>query len=283
MIDKSLHQVTEFTSTESFLAANSVPAGISTIWENGLPIDLLVSPASSETTIFFFHGAIESHFNLPVLSGLGISGGLEANRVFVSDPSLVLDQELMLAWYAGNYLQPDLQQTLTRIFRKIIHALESTKIIFFGGSGGGFASLYFSSQFPKSLALVFNPQTNIARYNPSAVNEFLHRALGLRHCRGRETFPIVTDLCSHYISGPETTIAYMQNLNDTAHLEEHLQPFKDAVGSPTCLQLLVKPWGEGHSAPPRSLLTHLLNLLTASDDWHADLEAAGFTIPENKQ
>lgn len=80
VIDKSLHRVTEYASTENFLAASSVPAGISTIWENGLPIDVLVSPASSETTIFFFHGAIERHFTLPVLSGLGISGAVEVGR-----------------------------------------------------------------------------------------------------------------------------------------------------------------------------------------------------------
>lgn len=127
VIDKSLHQVTEFASTENFLAAESIPAGISTIWENGLPIDLLVSPAESSTTIFFFHGAIERHFTLPVLSGLGISGAVNANRVFVSDPSLVLDEDLMLAWYAGNSQQPNLQEVLTVVLRKIAEKLDSKK------------------------------------------------------------------------------------------------------------------------------------------------------------
>src|SRR5699024_7059040 len=130
MIDKSLHQVTEFASTENFLAAKSVPAGISTIWVNGLPIDLLVNPAESDTTIFFFHGTIERHFTLQVLSRLGISGAVTANRVFVSDPSLVLDETLMLAWYAGNHHHPNLQEVLTNILRKIAESLGSKKVVF---------------------------------------------------------------------------------------------------------------------------------------------------------
>lgn len=278
VIDRRAHQVTEFRSVADFLRAATVPAGISTIYQNGLPIDLLVSPADSNTTVFFFHGAIEPHFQLPVLSGLGISGGLATNRVFVSDPSLLLDDQLMLAWYAGNYLQTDLQQVLTKIFQKIISDLGGRRTIFFGGSGGGFAALYFASAIPHSLALVFNPQTNIDRYAPRAVTAFNQHALGLQVCRDRGARPpsIVTDLCSHYSSGIDTTIAYMQNVNDTVHVEEHLRPFQMAVRSPTKLYLLMERWGEGHSPPPKQLLTHVLDISTASHDWPRNLQSAGF-------
>src|SRR5690625_1142090 len=154
-----MHQVSDFSSVTDF-ENNTVRAGISTMYSGGIPIDVLVSPGTSETTIFFFHGAIERHFTLPVLSGLGISGGLDANRVFISDPSLTLDDELLLAWYAGNYRQPNLQKSFVRIFKKILTSLQSRRTVFFGGSGGGFASLYFAGHFQNSLALVFNPQTD---------------------------------------------------------------------------------------------------------------------------
>src|SRR5699024_1872257 len=137
------------------------------------------------------------------------------NRVFVSDPSLVLDEDLMLAWYAGNSHQPNLQEILTDVLRKIAEDLESKKVVFFGGSGGGFASLYFAGQFENSLALVFNPQTNIAKYSERAVRAFAMKSFGVRE---DTTAPlahlppeVVTDVCELYKTPRRTTLVYLQN------------------------------------------------------------------------
>lgn len=281
VIDKNLHQVTEFASTENFLATDSVPPGITTIWENGLPIDLLVSPTASDTTIFFFHGAIEQHFTLPVLSGLGISGAVDANRVFVSDPSLVLDDNLMLAWYAGNRQQPNLQTVLTNVLRKVAESLGSKKVVFFGGSGGGFASLYFASQFEDSLALVFNPQTNIAKYFEHAVRDFAVKGFGI----GRESrdpllhlpAEVVTDVCEIYTTPRRATVAYLQNQKDAMHVETHLAPFLESLHEDIDLLLLEEPWRDGHSPPPKELLTKVLDLAASSEDWIRDFCGIGFS------
>jgi hypothetical protein len=272
--------VTEFASAESFFAAESVPAGISTIWKNGLPIDLLVSPAVSDTTIFFFHGAIERHFTLPVLSGLGISGAVDANRVFISDPSLVLDEDLMLAWYAGNHRQPNLQEVLTNIIGKIAQGLDSKKLVFFGGSGGGFASLYFASQFENSLALVFNPQTNIAKYSERAVRDFAIKSFAVK---SDSTNPlahlpseVVTDVCELYRTPRRATVAYLQNEKDSVHVKTHLGPFLESLQEETNLLLLKEPWRDGHSPPPKELLSQVLDLAASSKDWVKDFSRIGF-------
>lgn len=283
VIDKNLHQVTEFASTENFLATDSVPAGITTIWENGLPIDLLVSPTASDTTIFFFHGAIEQHFTLPVLSGLGISGAVDANRVFVSDPSLVLDDNLMLAWYAGNRQQPNLQTVLTNVLRKVAESLGSKKVVFFGGSGGGFASLYFASQFEDSLALVFNPQTNIAKYFERAVRDFAVKSFGVDANSTDPLSPlparVATNVCNIYTTPRRATIAYLQNQNDAFHVESHLGPFLQSLHQETKLLLFKEAWRDGHSPPPKELLTQVLDLAASSDDWAKDFIDMGFTHP----
>lgn len=274
VINRDLHQVSTFSSVTNFLDAKTVSAGISTIHSGGLPIDILVSPAKSNTTIFFFHGAIEPHFTLPVLSGLGISGGLEANRVFVSDPSLTLDEDLMLAWYAGNYKQPDLQQSLVSVFRKILETLRSDRAVFFGGSGGGFASLYFASRFDNSLAVVFNPQTIIANYAERPVRDFTEKAFHLPH--GLElplnSLPshIITNICDIYKKPIYTTIIYMQNSNDSLHLQLHLAPFLEALHPENKLLLMNEPWREGHSPPPKKVLTRVLNLVASPDEWTAE-------------
>lgn len=280
VIDKSVHQVTEFASTSDFLDAETTPAGISTIWEGGLPIDILVSPALSDTTIFFFHGAIERHFTLPVLSGLGISGGLNANRVFISDPSLVRDDTLLLAWYAGNSQQPNLQKTLTSILKKVARSLGSKKVVFFGGSGGGFASLYFASQFEDSLALVFNPQTNIAKYSLNAVQDFAVKSFGLEPSLedpvAHLPSGVVPDVCEIYKNPKSTTVAYMQNQKDTNHVRLHLSPFERAVHPEIEFLVLKEPWKDGHSPPPKDLLTSVLDLAVTSNNWHRDFSDLGF-------
>lgn len=280
LIDNTVHRVTEFASTEKFLQADHVPPGISTIYDGGLPIDVLVSPSSSPTTIVFFHGAIEPHFTLPVLSGLGISGGLDANRVFISDPSLVLDETLLLAWYAGNSQQPHLQSVLTRILKKIVSSLESQRVVFFGGSGGGFASLFFASQFDNSLAIAFNPQTNIQKYMASAVRAFAEKAFGVvpgqSHPLDHIPDAVIYDLCELYTSPRSAKIAYLQNLNDKAHIDSHLSPFTETIHPDNELLLLTEPWNEGHTPPPKELLTDILNLSVSSNDWLIDLQALGF-------
>lgn len=281
VINRDIHQVSEYSSVTDFLEGSTVRAGISTIYSGGVPIDLLVSPKASDTTIFLFHGAIEPHFTLPVLSGLGISGGLDANRVFVSDPSLTLDDGLLLAWYAGNHKQPDLQQNLVKIFKKITASLRTKRTVFFGGSGGGFASLYFASQFQNSLALVFNPQTNIAKYSKRAVKDFAEKAFQVDGSHGdpASQLPtgVISDLCEFYKTPLDTKIVYMQNRNDQTHMESHLRPFSKAMHTNNEFLLLKEHWQKGHSPPPKDLLTHVLNLAVSSDNWIQDFTQIGFT------
>lgn len=280
VINRELHQVTQFSSIEDFLNSETVPAGISTTYVGGIPIDILISPSSAKTTIFFFHGAIEPHFSLPVLSGLGISGGLDANRVFISDPSLVLDEKLMLSWYAGNARQPDLQQNLITIMKRILISLDSERTIFFGGSGGGFAALYFGSFFADSLALVFNPQTDIAQYSERAVRDYAIKAFETDENASKplEGLPVgvVTDLCTHYMEPRPNYVAYIQNMADKVHVEKHLTPFWDAVDADTEIFLLADHWRDGHTPPPKELLSELLNLTVSATDWKASLGDFGF-------
>lgn len=269
-----------FSTVARFLEAKTVPAGISTIYSGGLPIDLLVSPGTSDATIFFFHGAIEREFTLPVLSGLGISGGLTANRVFISDPSLSLDEDLLLSWYAGNHQQPDLQQTLVRILKKVSASLASDRVVFFGGSGGGFASLFFASHFQDSLALVFNPQTNIAKYSERAVRDFAEKAFQVpaKKYNPLSALPseVVLDVVQLYQEPKSTRIAYLQNLNDKSHVKSHLVPFAQAINPQTRFLVMKEPWRQGHLPPPKDLLSTLLNLTTSSEDWEQDFTDIGF-------
>ena len=186
----------------------------------------------------------------------------------------------MLAWYAGNSHQPDLQEILTKILRKIAEDLSSKKVVFFGGSGGGFASLYFASRFEDSLALVFNPQTNIANYTERAVRDFAVKSFAvepdstepLSHLPSEVT----TDVCEIYTTPRRATVAYLQNQNDAVHVETHLGPFLRSLHQETNLLLCKEPWRDGHSPPPKELLMQALDVAASSDDWAKDFSNMGF-------
>lgn len=279
-IDPRQHRITEFDSVQGYLRSKGTQPGITTIHSGGFPIDFLTKPVDSDTTVFFFHGAMQNPLHLPVLSGGGISQDLNANRVFISDPSLVVDDTLLLGWYAGNQFQPTLQQDLVKIFRKILQDLGSTRAVFFGGSGGGFAALFFASFFENSLALFFNPQTILRNYSRPSVVAYAEKAFGIPAITENplEFLPssVTQNLCTVYRQPKPATIAYMQNELDPAHITGHLEPFKTSVHPDNKFLLLTHPWEEGHKPPPKSLLAQLLQLAVDSTDWVTDLQENSF-------
>lgn len=65
--------------------------------------------------------------------------------IAIADPSLLLSDKLDLAWYAGNENLKNLPQMIASILDNITGKLD-TKLIFFGGLGGGFATLSIINQ-----------------------------------------------------------------------------------------------------------------------------------------
>lgn len=282
-IDPKVHAITGYPSIGAFLAARTITGGYHVIDHGGLPIDVLVQNRGHKTTAVFLHGAVRPEYRLPMIAGLGVSREVDVNRIFISDPSLIISSTMNLAWYAGNSKQR-LQQILQDIIGKIVSSFGSEKLVFFGTSGGGFASLYLSSQFPGSLAIVANPQTNIAKYEPEPVSSFAETCFEVTGSDAVEKLPhsVTTDLVKVYSKPLENTVAYMQNSLDGFHIIGHRNPFMNNLHySNAVFELMGDDWGEGHAAPPKALITDVLNVAT-SDDWAAGLKGLGFA-PANFQ
>ncbi|MCP1415191.1 hypothetical protein [Paenarthrobacter sp. A20] len=279
-IDPKVHAITGYPSIGAFLAARSITGGYHVIDHGGLPIDVLVQNRGHKTTAVFLHGAVRPEYRLPMIAGLGVSRDVDVNRIFISDPSLIISSTMNLGWYAGNSKQR-LQQILQDIIAKIVSSFGSEKLVFFGTSGGGFASLYYSSQFAGSLAIVANPQTNIARYEPDPVANFAATCFEVTGSDAMERLPhsVTTDLVQVYSKPVDNTVAYMQNSTDTFHINGHRDPFVENLHySNAVFELMGDDWGDGHAAPPKALITDVLNV-AASDDWAAGLKGLGFTTP----
>lgn len=260
-----------YKSPEEFLSLEEVPKGRFTVEYNGLPIDFEYENRGFSTTAIFFHAAIgPSIKNLPLFLGKGFSRDVSVNRLFVSDPSLYVDERLRLAWYAGSSVQPQLQEKLSSIFIKVVG---NRRAIYSGASGGGYASLVYSAMHPESLALPVNPQTVIANYPRPLVCEWTNLAWGMENGRtGDLQFPpAVVDLTTLYNVPRDNHVAYIQNSGDTSHVEKQWKPFSENCHPDNSLILVFDFAGEGHVAPRNVYLTELLNIAADCKSW-ADLK-----------
>lgn len=281
--------VRQFDGIDSFIGAR-VPEGVATISYNGGLLDLLVRRhPGATTTLVAFHAAVKQEATRPIFSGLGVTGGLSANVIFVSDPTLEMRDDVTLAWFAGNWRQR-LQVDLTTLFRGIFNTLATPHRIFFGGSGGGFASLYYSSRFAGSLAVACNPQTSMSKFSPITVTRYVDAAFGIEGNLSAaiarlDTGGVVHDLCDHYRTPHGNTVAYLQNLPDARHVTRHLIPFYDSVSSETAVGYLLGNWGPGHYPPPKeTVMSVLAAAVTADGQWEQMLSAEGFmsNIPRDE-
>lgn len=264
------------TSTEhaDIAAFEASPAdhGMHTIWHGGLPLDLSFVHGSRRSLVVVFDGALErSTTRLPRFSGGGVTAGLGNSRLSFSDPSLYCSDRLRLGWYAGNLHQPDLQDTILRTIRRCTTAARPERVILFGASGGGFAALYFSSLLPGSLAVVMNPQTDIAAYLPGPVRVWRDT------CWAGEELPtlpstVTTNLVRHYSARPvHNHVAYLQNRTDS-HVDAHMRPWLGAA-DPERVQVMMGDWGQGHVAPPKDVIQRVLR---TAMDWSPGTILPGF-------
>jgi len=193
----------------------------------------------------------------------------------VSDPSLMLSDDLTVAWYTGSQ-NFNLQQTLGNILKTFSNQFGKNRTILYGGSAGGFASIYYSTHIPNSYAVAANPQTNILKYYKRLVKKYFDICFPNYSQIGKELYDtdVEYDVCDLF-SRSESNLIYLQNLDDTFHIENHLVPFLESQGhkyieqdkttvnnlSDRLTVVYGKGWGEGHSPPPKQLVFCLLNLL----------------------
>lgn len=273
--------VTRYESLDEFLAADGLPSGILEIgWIR--PIHVLYRPEDSETTSIHFHAAVDRNTaTLPMFSGLTVTAGAWVNNVYISDPTLTIDSDLNLAWFAGADGLP-VQRVLPTVIAKFLDASRSTRLVFWGVSGGGFASLYYSRLFPESLAVCINPQTSILRYAPQFRRAYAAATFGaLTRDEGDRLIAerVDADLTTAYRNGFANQVLYLQNADDW-HYKEHLLPFADATRRHRSrVRFEVRDWGQGHKPMPTDQLQSLLHtLLTTPGPWPNVLDDAGLNI-----
>lgn len=225
-----------------------------------------------------FGGAVPGrvHKTAPFFSGLGVARKSRLPVLAVSDPTLALSNTLALAWYAGNASMPELPEDIARILDSFVDRF-GVRLILFGGSGGGFASLSVQSYLDSpSVAFVWNPQTSITEYYAFAVRNFARIAWGAGHLGDEEACLVVRGSCIlHDVTTrkirADQSVLYIQNRSDKFHVENHAARYLKQHGLSLNeddvsfvrpgLAVWVGDWGKGHAVPPAGLIVYVLRRL----------------------
>ena len=277
--------VIEWPSLDTFLAAAEVQSGVHSVPIGefaGKPInyDFFLTARPRTVLLCHFHGnAPRDGVDPPFFAGLGVTSSTTASLFVPSDPVLELDANLSLAWHFGCE-GIRLQAITVSIVEKLRIILHAPRVVAWGGSGGGFAAIRVVKDVPNAIALVWNPQTDIAKYYPEPVVRYRSIAFP----RIAADAPIPSDrgqfpsLCTdEFLDGYKGNILYLQESTDW-HVGAQLKPFlasfcgkagSDIAGSSNFsgiltgqLYLHLDHWGNGHVPPGKDVISKILGLLS---------------------
>lgn len=283
-----------YESMSDFYSSYEGGSGAWKIKLDGVDLDLEINLKDPRLLIFFFTGAKPEERTLPFFSGKSLASTTDASSVFFSDPMLYKDDDIQLCWYSGDKLNR-LQELYKELIVFLIDKIGSKRSVFFGGSGGGFASLYYSREIENSLAIVWNPQIDISKYSAGRYSVIDKYAAQCFDCERDELSNFIdVDLAPLYKHGHKNYVIYLQNITDK-HVQRDMLPFVNNY----CLGELSKPklnktgqtlvgdrilfhltdWSSGHTPPPRVALRYILKRLTRPElDWFPK----GFGVTVNK-
>ncbi len=301
--------VIDWDSIDDFLETETLSDGLHVIADAfGPAIEVLIRGVQSESgntaLPVFFSGAVaqRSAKKGPFFSGRSLAQLAGCGFVSISDPSLKLDSSLGLAWYAGNKHQ-DVQGKITSLLRKISDQYGG-ELLLVGGSGGGFAALYFGHQLgDKCSVLVWNPQTDIFKYSPLATKAYLELAFGseivsaLQAPRWEEPTKefladckITYDLMGLAKSGslPRRVLIF-QNASDW-HVGHHFAPYITTAGfrhvgrgiheKDSRRLAVLRDFGVDHAPlPTTAVLAAIKSLQSLDSDAHAVLRSVDAALP----
>lgn len=263
---------------DAFIASlrNRTAQGVYSVTLDGGNLPISVRLRETSNLVFTFSGAVDRHKHpLPCFTAADLHKRVPASVIAVADPSLAQGDDLKLAWYAGHE-GFELQRLLPILIEQIIEALGATRVVFTGGSGGGFAALYYSWRTPGSIALVSNPQTNLDRCIQAHRDKYRATCWPVLDQITPLNTVIDTDLCAFYTERCDNTVIYLQEATDFHHLRQHFAPFVTTISHDYFKRMTIRMenWGRRghHPAPPSIWIPWMHAALTAPDTTAASIE-----------
>lgn len=214
----------------------------------------LVGATSPDVLVICFHGATDRQkVTLPRFQQ-AFDAGPRAAYLSISDPTILINDELRLGWYSGSESFP-LRSILEELLLNTIAVLSPRRTLFFGSSGGGYAALLYARSVEGSVSLTVNPQTNILSYYSSHVNDYFATCWPRVSEDERANGPLVCDLATLYKDNPgRVSTVMLSSAGDRQHFVNHVSRFVGLVGFPTKSRLILASdffgtMGHGGSIP----------------------------------
>lgn len=230
---------------------------------------------TNEYLIVAPNGAVDrSSLKLPVFARWNWHGLFKSSILSISDPTLYLADDLPIAWFAGTKYQ-DTTEYVADVVMRISTLLEIpyNRIIFWGSSAGGFASMLIASRIDGAGFVSVNGQTQICKYHPRHVE--LYRKVfdpssSLEELTATypERWSTMLALEKSYDLGKETNGVIVQNIVDKDHYIKHFTPFCEyfklsnhgSLNSDLGLHSFVYSHDKGHGPAPSEVVKEIVKI-----------------------
>lgn len=256
------------------VVAKPLQSSINSIKSNNRWFDFIYEDRGSDVTLIAFHAALSKKItSYPIFSSRGLAKKYDANYLGFADPACGSAESLPTFWHQSTKRVRS-GHLIPRIIAHSLFSGSGKHPLFFGSSAGGFAALNYSAQFPGSATLVMNPRIDLltqpnrfADYSASTYPGWSEEATKMR---------VQTNAAEIYRKQTNTTVAYIQNLQDSIYMDYHYRPFKEATVGNRNVYFRTGKWGKGHVVPPRDEFEKpLMQLIRCAPAWENAL--SGFT------
>ncbi|ETF04721.1 hypothetical protein W822_04185 [Advenella kashmirensis W13003] len=194
----------------------------------------LYYPSSNDTLYVMMPAAIDRAnrvlpaFNRWTWAREGIFPG---HVLCIADPTLELHNKLQLGWFLGHKSSSaisDLAELITNFAKR----KSIPKIVIYGSSAGGFASLALASDIKGSVAIAINAQTDILAYSMRKEVALIRKACfdDMPEREIRSSFGDRVDMSLKWKAIRESSMIIVQNKLDRHHFSKHFMPLWNALG-----------------------------------------------------
>lgn len=222
----------EFHDIES-IELTEAPVSDLTINYQGMRLDCrLNQKVKNDYLIVTPNGAVDREkVALPAFARWNWHGIFKGSILAISDPSLYFKEDLPIGWFAGSkYLNTT--SFVADVVCKIASLLQipNQKIIFWGSSAGGYASILLAGKIDSASFVSVNGQTQIINYYSGHIEHFRKQFdSGSSAEELAKSYPeqwsAIFALQKSYDDNKATRGLIVQNTTDKKHYNEHYLPF----------------------------------------------------------
>lgn len=230
---------TAFESIEDIVLSEELVSDFSVI-EDNIRLDCrLNTTVKNDYLVVTPNGAVDrKNVNLPVFARWNYHSIFNSPILSISDPALYLEDSLRIGWFAGTK-SLDIAHFVSEVVTKVAEKLgiASDRIIFWGSSSGGFASILLASKIDGASFVSINGQSTINGYYSGHVEDY-RKVFDNRSSINQIIvdhplrWSVINSLHESYSKDLVTKGVVVQNVVDEMHYSKHYTPFCESFDLP---------------------------------------------------